>query len=82
MFSPEGGYVVIGLEAVGGGQYGVLAIDDVSLAYGSCMNIDVHHDITNPAGKIHCTKTKQNLNNKIRFQTVSARCIVHWRVSL
>ena len=78
MLTPEGGYFLIRFEAVDG-QYGVVAIDDVSLAYGSCSDID---DVTTVAGKIYCTKTQQNLKNSIRCQNASTRCIVHWRVSL
>ena len=48
--SPEGGYFLIRLQAVGG-EYGMVAIDDVSLAYGSCSDIDALDD-----GKIYCNK--------------------------
>ena len=53
MVLPEGGYFFFRLEAEDG-QYGVVAIDDVSLTYGSCSDID---DVTTVAGKIYCNKT-------------------------
>ena len=51
--SSEGGYFLFRFEAEDG-QYGVVAIDDVSLTYGSCSDID---DVTTVAGKIYCNKT-------------------------